>query len=164
MRSLILTAAAALAICATDVSAQAGGTTTKPVDTKPTTTTAKPAPTSTLDEQKKQMSGELKNTLVSADNLLATANKMAEGAEGERKDMILKTTTGIKTVKNDLNTQLGLVNGATDKTAPAIMNKAKEVNAASKRSLEQLKAQLPSTKPTTSTPTDTKPTIPAETK
>lgn len=162
MRTLILTAAAALLFCATDVRAQGGGTTT-PAQTKPMTT-AKPAPTDKLAEQKKSMSAELKNTMASADNLLGSANKMAEGAEGERRDLILKVAEGIKVVKKDLNTQLGLVNGATEKTAPAIMSKAKEVNAASVRTLERLKGELPSTKPTVSSPTDTKPETPVEPK
>lgn len=162
MRTLILTAAAALVLCATDVRAQGGGTTT-PVQTKPMTT-PKPVPTDKLTEQKKSMSAELKNTMASADNLLASANKMAEGANGERKDLILKVTDGIKTVKNDLNIQLGLVNKATEKTAPEVMAKAKEVNAASVRTLERLKGELPSTKPTISSPTDTKPETPVEPK
>ncbi len=162
MRTLLLTAAAALVLCATDARAQ-GGTTTTPVQTKPMTT-AKPAPTDKLTEEKKAMSATLKNTLGSAESLLTSANKMAVGATGERKDLILKTTDGIKTVVKDLNAQLGLVNGATEKTAPAIMPKAKEVNAASLRTLEQLKAQLPATKPVVAPPADTKPVVPVDPK
>lgn len=161
MRTLLLTAAAALVLCATDVRAQ-GGTTATPVQTKPMTT-PKPAPTDDLTAQKRSMSGALKSTMATAENLLSSTLKMAEGATGERKDMILKATTSINTLKNDLNLQLGQVNGATEKTAPGIMNKAKEVNATSTRMLEQLKAELPATKPAV-TPADTKLVMPEETK
>jgi len=109
------------------------------------------------------MSASLKTTLASADNLLASANKMAEGANGERKDLILKVTEGIKTVKNDLTAQLGLVSKATDKTAPAVLSTAKEVNANSASTLERLKGELPSTKPVAPA-SDTKPATPVDPK
>lgn len=44
------------------------------------------------------------------------------------------------------------------------MSKAKEVNAASVRTLERLKGELPSTKPLISSPTSMKPQTPVEPK
>lgn len=161
MRTLLLTAAAAILFCATDMRAQ-GGTTT-PVDTKPMTT-SKPAPTSTLAEQKKNMTAELTKTMVTADNLLATAEKMAQGSEGDRLNTIMRVADATKIVQGDLKTQMGLVDKATDKTIRSVLGKAKEVNAASVRQLTSLKAELPKADTATSAPAETKPTIPAETK
>ncbi|HRH68420.1 MAG: hypothetical protein JNL43_10300 [Flavobacteriales bacterium] len=163
MRTLILTAAAAVLFCATDVLAQ-GGTTT-PVQTKPMSNpTPKPAPTSSLAEQKKNMTAELTKTLGSADDLFATATKMAQGSEGDRLNTIMRVADATKIVQTDLKNQIGLVEKATDKTISGVLNKAKEVNAASVRKLTSLKAELPKADTSTSTPADTKPTIPAQTK
>ena len=160
MRTLLLSAAAALLFCATDVRAQAG---TVPM-TKPATTTkptTKPAPTSKLDEQKRAISQELKNTSGTAASLLATAQKMAEGTEGEHRDIILKITDGIKIVQGDLNTQLGLVSKATDKNAESVFATAKDVNSHAIQTLDRLKGELPATKPApVPVPTD-KPMDPA---
>lgn len=161
MRTLILTAAAAILFFATDVRAQAG--TTTPVETKPMTT-PKPAPISTLAEQKKNMTAELTKTMTSADILLATANKMAKGSEGDRLNTIMRVADATKVVQGDLKTQMGLVDKATDKTISSVLGKAKEVNAASVRKLTSLKAELPKADTSTSAPAETKPTIPAETK
>ncbi len=161
MRTLLLTAAAAVLFCASDVRAQAG--TTTPVQTKPMTT-AKPAATSTLADQKKAMNVELGKTKTIADNLLATANSMAKGSEGDRLNTIMRVADATKIVQKDLAAQGALVDKATDKTIAGVLNKAKEVNAASVRKLTSLKAELPKVETSTSTPAETKPTIPTETK
>ena len=127
MRNLILTAAAAVLFCATDMRAQTG--TTTPVQTKPMTTT-KPVATSSTAEQKKNMTAELTKTMTSADKLLATANNMSKGSEGDRLNTIMRVADATKIVQGDLKTQMGLVDKATDKTLSAVLSKAKEVNAA----------------------------------
>jgi len=156
MRTILLTAAAALLLSATAASAQTG--TTTPVQTKPMATTPKPVPSTSLADQKKTMNVELGKTKATADNLLATANSMAKGSEGDRLNTIMRVADAAKIVSSDLAGQVALVDKATDKTIGSVLNKAKEVNAASARKLTSLKAELPKAETSTTTPVETKPT------
>lgn len=160
MRTVVLTAVAALALCTTQVTAQSTGT---------MPTVQNPQKLAPWQEKQKSLLAELNKTIAEADNLLATANKMAASATGKDKTMLQNTVSGITTVKKEVTAQVAQVRQATEKTANTIFAKASEVNTSSKASLERYRLEL-NTKPTTPTgtkpvkPTGTTPTVPTPTK
>ena len=139
MRTLLLTTAAALFLCAGTANAQAKTTTTSP--TKPMVTTPTSS-ASSIDEQKRSISKELKGTLSTVDAMLPKAMSLVTGAKPEDHDRFMKIADGIKNIQSELTNQLGLVGKATEKNSKEVFAKATETNLNSVKALEAYKTEM----------------------
>jgi hypothetical protein len=146
MRTLLL--AAAVLVGTTVAHAQAKSTTMGAGTPKSATTMTSPSSgTTTLADQKRAISSELKTTYGASENLLAKAMGMLTEATAEDHDRLMKITDGIKTVQADLNNHLGLVGRATEEDSKVVFANATEANASSQKMLDKYKTELlPTTK------------------
>lgn len=101
-----------------------------------------------LLQQKRQLSGELKNTLAVAEDLTRRANEMANSTTGTEHDAHAATAAGLKGISTQLTEQLTAVNRATAETSKGAFATAKEVLAASRTALDgHKKALIPAAAP-----------------
>lgn len=98
--------------------------------------------TDELMQQKRSISGELKNTLGLAEGLAKRAMGMASSANGAEQEQYMSTANAIKTIQSQLTDQLGLVNGATAENSKGVFAQATEVLATSAAALEVHKKAL----------------------
>lgn len=103
------------------------------------------ASTDELAQQKRQLSGELKNTLGMAEGLAKRAMTLASTTSGQEHDKHMKTADDIKNIQIQLTDQLGLVNRATAENSAAAFTTAKDVLSATKTALEEHKKALGNT-------------------
>jgi len=138
MRTLILTTAAALLLCATSTQAQ-----DKAAPAPAKTTEMKAAPlVDQLAAERSAISQELKNTVGMASEITAQANKLASIGEAADKERLMKVIDGAKGIEGNITEQLNMVAKADASNSAEIFANAKEVNANSLTSLGELKGQL----------------------
>ncbi|MBL7954960.1 MAG: hypothetical protein JNJ91_07955 [Flavobacteriales bacterium] len=110
--------------------------------TKGTGTVAAPQATDELTQQKRELSGELKNSLGMAEGLIKRAVDMASSTSGPEQEGHMNNANALKTIKVSLMEQLDLVNKATPETSKGVFAKAREVITASTAQLNGMKDKL----------------------
>ena len=140
MRTLVMTAA--LLISAT-AQAQDKAAPLTPAKAPAEATKA----TDPLLEQKRQLSGELKSTLGTTDDLLVKVSTTLKTATGVDVEKYNKIASGLKEISSQLTGQLDAVNGATEANSKDIFGKAQETITASRKQLDGFQIDLgPETK------------------
>lgn len=110
--------------------------------TKATGTTAVAPATDALTQQKRELSGELKNSLGMAEGLIKRAVDMASSTSGPEQEQHMSSANALKTIKVSLMEQLTLVNKATPEESEGVFAKAREVIASSTAQLNGMKDKL----------------------
>lgn len=134
MRTLLFTTAAALVLSIT-VQAQEKSVPTTAI-TQPTQAN------SAFAEQRREISGLLKNTLGSSDALLKKAVSAATNGKEEDQQKHQKIASGIKELQAKVNEQLVLVNRVPESEGETAFVHAREVNSISRSALEAYANEL----------------------
>lgn len=125
MRTLLLTTATALLFC---TASQAQDKTATPV----ATSTAQPSDPQM--EQRRALSGALKQTLGTASKVLRTAEEKAANAAPEAREKYVKIVDELKAMQTGLNKELAAVNSVSG-VDDATLIRAKETNINSEKAL-----------------------------
>lgn len=136
MRTALLTIVAALFATTASIAQ------TKTPKTPTTTPVATATATDPTIEQKRAVSGDLKNSLGTIESLIKRAADLAGSTSGPEQEGHMATANQLKTVKVGLMEQLDLVNQASPEQSTAAVAKAREVLASSNTTIDSLKDKL----------------------
>lgn len=110
--------------------------------TKASGTTAVSRATDEFTQQRRDLSGELKNTLAVADGLTKRAVALYSSSSGPEQEQYMSTASSLKAIKVSIMDQLDLVNKVAPAESADVFAEARKVMASTKVALEEHKMKL----------------------